>query len=409
MSLFSCSGLYSLCDKLELFLKKKVGKNMNKRHIELIAYQDQITRNMIELVCSGYTTIKEWAYILHDKDINPDGTPKKAHYHIYLNFGTSQDIELVCSWFQLPINQAEKIKGRKKDILKYLIHKNAPTKFQYDINDIKTNITDINLDDPIDIIGDFEHFSYAQMLLHLNSITDTTQRVRDYKRLKHLWSLQCEIKATGGNRDMRVLFITGETGTGKSTIAKQFCAISKKDYVISSSSNDPLQDYKGQNVLILDDLRDSTLPFQDLIKILDNHTSSSMRSRYNNKVFNGDMIIITSSVPLDKWYNSLDSKVPFESLKQLYRRISEYIVLTKDTITTYSKVSDLGEPDGEPFTIDNFVKVMFLDKQDQANVMGSVVASLMNSPEIQEMVKKSIKAKSDKLLSAKRTLKEKSL
>jgi hypothetical protein len=72
-------------------------------------------------------------------------------------------------------------------------------------------------------------------------------------------------------------------------------------------------------------------------------------------------------------------------------------------------VSDLGEPDGEPFTIDNFVKVMFLDKQDQANVMGSVVASLMNSPEIQEMVKKSIKAKSDKLLSAKRTLKEKSL
>jgi uncharacterized protein (DUF927 family) len=134
-----------------------------------------------------------------------------------------------------------------------------------------------------------------------------------------------------------------------------------------------------------------------------------MRSRYNNKVFNGDMIIITSSVSLDKWYNSLESKVPFESLKQLYRRISEYIVLTKDTITTYNKVSDVGEPTGEPFSIENFVKVMFLDKQDQTNVMGSVITSLMNSPEIQEMVKKSIKAKSDKLLSAKRTPKEKSV
>jgi energy-coupling factor transporter ATP-binding protein EcfA2 len=267
----------------------------------------------------------------------------------------------------------------------------------------------MNLDEPVDIIGDFEHFSYAQMLMHLNSIEDTSQRVRDYKRLKHLWSLQCEIKATGGNRDMRVLFITGETGTGKSTLAKEFCKINKKDYAISSSSNDPLQDYKGQSVLILDDLRDSTLPFQDLIKILDNHTSSSMRSRYNNKVFNGDMIIITSSVSLDKWYNSLESKVPFESLKQLYRRISEYIVLTKDTITTYNKVSDVGEPTGEPFSIENFVKVMFLDKQDQTNVMGSVITSLMNSPEIQEMVKKSIKAKSDKLLSAKRTPKEKSV
>ena len=24
----------------------------------------------------------EWAYILHDRDKNPDGTPKKPHYHI---------------------------------------------------------------------------------------------------------------------------------------------------------------------------------------------------------------------------------------------------------------------------------------------------------------------------------------
>ena len=382
---------------------------MNKRHIELIAYQDQITRNMIEIVCSGYTTIKEWAYILHDKDTNPDGTPKKAHYHIYLNFGTSQDIELVCSWFQLPLNQAEKIKGRKKDILKYLIHKNAPTKYQYDINDIKTNITDMNLDEPDDIIGDFEHFSYAQMIQHLNTIKDTAQRVRDYKRLKHLWSLQCEIWATGGDRNMRVLFLVGDTGTGKSTLAKQYCKINKKDYAISSSNNDPLQDYKGQSVLIMDDMRDSTFPFNDVLKFTDNHTSSSVRSRYNNKTFNGDMIIITSNVPLKNWYNSITSSVPSENLKALYRRITEYVILTKDTITTYQGVNEFGEPSGEPYKIDNFVKVMFLDKQEQADVSSSVIASLMNSPQIQEMVKKSIKEKSDKLLSAKRTLKEKSL
>jgi energy-coupling factor transporter ATP-binding protein EcfA2 len=364
---------------------------------------------MIEIVCSGYTTIKEWAYILHDKDTNPDGTPKKAHYHIYLNFGTSQDIELVCSWFQLPLNQAEKIKGRKKDILKYLIHKNAPTKYQYDINDIKTNITDMNLDEPDDIIGDFEHFSYAQMIQHLNTIKDTAQRVRDYKRLKHLWSLQCEIWATGGDRNMRVLFLVGDTGTGKSTLAKQYCKINKKDYAISSSNNDPLQDYKGQSVLIMDDMRDSTFPFNDVLKFTDNHTSSSVRSRYNNKTFNGDMIIITSNVPLKNWYNSITSSVPSENLKALYRRITEYVILTKDTITTYQGVNEFGEPSGEPYKIDNFVKVMFLDKQEQADVSSSVIASLMNSPQIQEMVKKSIKEKSDKLLSAKRTLKEKSL
>jgi uncharacterized protein (DUF927 family) len=201
---------------------------------------------------------------------------------------------------------------------------------------------------------------------------------------------------------MRVLFIVGDTGTGKSTLAKQYCKINKKDYAISSSNNDPLQDYKGQSVLIMDDMRDSTFPFNDTLKILDNHTSSSVRSRYNNKIFNGDMVIITSNVPLDKWYNSIQSTVPSDSLKALYRRITEYIILTKDTITTYQGVNEFGEPSGEPFTIDNFVKVMFLDKQEQVGVTSSVITSLMNSPEIQAMVKKSIKVKADKLLSAKR-------
>ena len=77
----------------------------------------------------------------------------------------------------------------------------------------------------------------------------------------------------------------------------------------------------GQKAIILDDLRDSSFEFEDLLKILDNNTSSSVRSRFANKVFNGEIIIITSSVPLNYWYKDLQFNRT-ETLDQLYRRIS---------------------------------------------------------------------------------------
>ena len=40
-----------------------------------------------------------------------------------------------------------------------------------------------------------------------------------------------------------------------------------------------------EDVLILDDLRDSDFKFTDLLKILDNHTKSTVKSRYHNKAF----------------------------------------------------------------------------------------------------------------------------
>ena len=46
--------------------------------------------------------------------------------------------------------------------------------------------------------------------------------------------------------------------------------------------------------LILDDLRPSCIGLSDLLKMLDNHTSSSVKSRYYNKVLECKLIIITS-------------------------------------------------------------------------------------------------------------------
>lgn len=136
---------------------------------------------------------------------------------------------------------------------------------------------------------------------------------------------------TNKDRDINVMIFQGDTGTYKTTYAKQLAKNQNKSLCVSSSSNDPMQDYKGEDILLLDDIRDDTFKFNDLLKILDNHTNSSVSSRYSNKAFIGDTIIITTAQPLSDWY--------FDNVKedkeQLYRRIPIMMQFTKDFITCF--------------------------------------------------------------------------
>jgi hypothetical protein len=43
---------------------------------------------------------------------------------------------------------------------------------------------------------------------------------------------------------------------------------------VSSGGKHPLDNYAGQECIILDDLRDTTYDFQDLLKLTDNNTDS---------------------------------------------------------------------------------------------------------------------------------------
>ena len=65
------------------------------RQMEVVIQKDRLKVDIQE-VCKKYKTIKQWAYILHDKD---DTAP---HYHIYLNFSpSSADTLMVAKWFDL--------------------------------------------------------------------------------------------------------------------------------------------------------------------------------------------------------------------------------------------------------------------------------------------------------------------
>ena len=286
-----------------------------------------------------YRTIKKYAYILHDKD---DTAP---HYHIYLNFGNSGvDSKIVAQWFGLQESQVNRIQGRATDMLQYLTHSNdsQKNKYQYSPSEVIANFDFAEQIKKSIILGNFKEYSYAQQLEYVDSLP-VSEKTTAFNKLKKLWELRCEILILNPEREIEVIFMCGKAGTGKTTNAKEFAKSRGYDFYVSSSSNDPLQDYRGQKCIILDDARDKTFEFEDYLKLLDNNTASSVKSKYYNKVLMCNLIIITSSVPLHFWFREL-SYSKSEDLKQFYRRISAYVEITNTELIVYESIDDCGKP-----------------------------------------------------------------
>ena len=322
--------------------------------MEIVTDVDKLNVDL-QATLMKYTTIKQWAYIVHDKD------DTRAHYHIYINFGNSSvDTSMVAMWFEIPENFINKVKGRKTDMLLYLTHGNPSQKNKYQYSpkevvanfDFETEITQAS------IIGDFKNFSYAEMLQYANTLS-ISEKVKTLTQLEKLYKLECQIQSMNPHRDIQVMFITGKAGTGKTYYAKKLLESLKYDYCISSSSNDIFQDYKGQRAIILDDLRGkrhdtdkSGIEFVELLKMIDNDTQSSVYSRFQNKVFVGKMIVITSSVPIEYWYPEMRYNNR-EDLIQLYRRISSYVLVTETEVRLYDGLAANGMPIGPATVYEN--------------------------------------------------------
>lgn len=75
---------------------------------------------------------------LHDKDVNADGEPKKAHHHVILVYGsptTYNNVKALCDRLNQPIPQPlEQVRG----YYRYLTHEDNPEKAQYSKSDIQT-------------------------------------------------------------------------------------------------------------------------------------------------------------------------------------------------------------------------------------------------------------------------------
>lgn len=109
-------------------------KDVRSRTWALVVYPESAPKEWRALLDGTHVAWVESP--LHDKDKNPDSTPKKAHWHVILMYGSkkaySQVLE-VAEMVHAPIPQkVQNLKGA----VRYLVHTDNPEKYQYDKSEI---------------------------------------------------------------------------------------------------------------------------------------------------------------------------------------------------------------------------------------------------------------------------------
>lgn len=354
---------------------------MSARMCEIVSDTEHLKLETIKRVLGEQSCIDKYLYILHDKDVQEDGTPKNPHYHVYLHFTNSRDFDFVAKWFDLAPSFVNRIKGRFGDAIEYAQHINAPDKYQYPDSEVTANfdfgkaieqnqkekekrqtITDILT--RIDT-GEIKKYNITQFV-------GVNDYVKFGKQIKAAFEYRQQRLEREVNRKMEVVYMYGASGTGKTTYAKMIAEEKGMEVFISSGSNDPFDGYKGQECIILDDLRGSVFPLADLLKILDNNTASTVKARYRNVMLECDMLIITTTKTMKEFYKQVFESNS-EEFKQFERRCGSVMKFDKQNVSiwrydrkkgNYKYLTTLPNP-----VAMRLAEMEYNDKQDDENTL----------------------------------------
>lgn len=296
---------------------------------------------------------KKYLYIQHGRNVlNADNMPVEdvePHYHLYIWFNYAVPTKNILAKLNkigcsADVQQLEKIK-KNESAVAYATHENVD-KPKYSRDGIVANFEYNEIIDKevarknakhnseraneiLDMVdkGEIKEYNLHEKL----SIVEYNTYKRD---IENGFSYRANRLRNEVDRIMECIFISGESGTGKTTYAKQLAKQHNYSVFVSSGSNDVLDGYAGQECIILDDLRASSMALADLLKMLDNNTASTVKSRYRNKILECRLIIITTTMNINTFFNNV-FKEDKESAIQLKRRCRLLVRMTQDNIETW--------------------------------------------------------------------------
>lgn len=288
-----------------------------------------------------------YALIVHDQDKDENGEIIKPHVHVTLIFNERVSINAIAKvldenpqQFEVMTKRGNSAKVGAENALMYLIHRTSKStnKHQYPVSAVRANFDfatfvsrqeqQVSSKDILDLLGDgkISEIQAKQMMMAkgANVFANYSRKIKDVAAAR----LEIEyerwlVDMKQSEKQVKVIWIYGESGTGKTRYTIDFAIRHHKSYFKTSGSNDPFEGYAGEKVLIIDELRPETLRFQDLLQILDPHVYEKKTvARYHNAHIMAEVIFITSPYDPLRFYNSMygiSSRI--DNFQQLNRRI----------------------------------------------------------------------------------------
>lgn len=313
-----------------------------------------------------YTT--EWDY--QEKKYKP--VLKRKHMHTVLKVNKKMTINAISEALDIPAQYIEKPKAGKNAedyMLAYLIHAREPDKVLYEPNEVtssnsaipyssiysqrkknweldrakkRTKQTEIETDDLIEKIEIGEIVDVDQILLtdeyyrcYSRNSTRIDKALEIASRRRQAQNVQL-IKE--GNLK-QVIFITGAPRKGKSYLTDQIThkIAQDKNWLIGEGAiSNCLDDYNGEEIFVLDDVRGSAMKAEEWTRLLDPRRANRGSARYHNKMMSPQLIIFNCYKDVDEFFyftKGISEHEKSEAIDQFIGRILIRIVVhAKDDI-----------------------------------------------------------------------------
>lgn len=318
--------------------------------------------------------------IIHDKDERTiwneekmeNVTENKAkHVHMLIKFDKGDTLNCLAVATGIEPQYLEKAKSGRygyDNMTAYLVHAKDPEKFQYspekvvtvkgekyesvhgrnmetwvkgraikearktseDIDYVVSEIVKGNLSKEQVLLTDELYKVYAQHKRKINEAFETAGENKSYQTVADL---------EAGKFKKTIIFIHGKSGTGKTRISKEIIKKLKRfvlhveneiwDSCMTASTN-AFDEYNGQDILFLDDIRGYSLSVSDWLKLLDPYSISPISARYHNKIGSAKVIIITSTMKPAEFFKTAKAS-DSEDIGQFIRRVDLLIEIDKET------------------------------------------------------------------------------
>lgn len=335
---------------------------------------------LLDRVEKAGAEVSDFYGIMHDKDAREVWStaenayvkePKCLHAHIVCKFsgrGKGLTLDAIAKALGVETNMIEKPKSGRysyDNMVAYLIHAKDRDKYQYPPEEVYTlkgtDYMDVWAEhkkawergsavkekkaavESVDYLVDLARtgaVNRSQILLtdeyySIYSIPSNKKQIDvALQAFAERRMAQAVADMDAGKYTTTIIFVYGKPGTGKSNVIKSLCryweSVNGWQSIRLAASN-AMDEYAGEEVIVLDDVRGGAMSAEDWLRLLDPYNANAASARYKNKAGVAPRVIIISSNkdPLEFFYYSrnIGGGDRSEMVDTFFRRLQWYVTV----------------------------------------------------------------------------------